>query len=115
MSAALYHRLAPLLTVSSRQAGIDPLTAPRALLQALPGIDPNAVENLLAVRGAYRVAPRQLMPQAARFFVDSPRDAVRISATANAAGVVATRSAVVRLMLGARPPYRILEWQPDPS
>jgi general secretion pathway protein K len=115
MPVALYRRLAPLLTVYSRQAGIDPLTAPHEILLALPGSDPGAVAALLAARADYPAAPRQLLPQAARFFVDSPRDAVQIVATANAGGVVAERRAIVRILHGARPPYRILEWQPGPS
>lgn len=112
MSAELFHRLASLTTVNSRQAGIDPLTAPRAVLLALPGADPRAVESLLGAPAEYRSAARQLLPQAARFFAESPRDVVRIVARAAAGGVVAERSASVRLLRGARPPFLILEWQP---
>lgn len=46
----LYRRVAPLLTVFSWQDGLDPLTARPELLEALPGITPGQVEQLLAAR-----------------------------------------------------------------
>jgi len=115
MPVALFRRLASLTTVNSRQAGIDPQTAPRSVLLALPGAEPSAVESFLGVRAEYRTAARQLLPQAARFFAEGPHDVVRIAARAEAGGVVAERSASVRLLRGARPPFLILDWQPGRS
>ena len=111
MPSELFHRLAPLTTVNSRQAGIDPVTAPRSVLLALPGADPRAVDSLLGVRAAVGSAAQQLLPQSSRFFAESPHDVVRILARAEAGGVVAERSASVRLARGARPPFLILDWQ----
>lgn len=39
MNAELFRRVAPLLTVHSGQAGIDPVVADTRLLRALPGVD----------------------------------------------------------------------------
>ena len=40
MSADLYRKLAPALTVHSRQPGVNTAVAPYAVLQALPGVSP---------------------------------------------------------------------------
>jgi general secretion pathway protein K len=50
MTATLYQRLEPWITVHSRQAGIDPHTAPAELLRRLPGISAIEVENYLQAR-----------------------------------------------------------------
>lgn len=111
MPDELYHRLLGLMTVSSRQYGIDPRTAPPEILYALPGLDPQRVAESIALRASSPDAPRRLLAPAARFFAASPRDAVAISAVASLSGITAERRAIVRLARGAVPPYRILEWQ----
>lgn len=50
MTPALYASLEGSLTVDSHQAGVNVAVAPRAVLLALPGATPEAVDNYLAVR-----------------------------------------------------------------
>lgn len=57
MTAALYQRLEPWITVHSRQAGIDPLTASAELLRRLPEISAIEVENYLQARAERAVEP----------------------------------------------------------
>lgn len=52
MTADLYRRAAPALTVHSGRPGIDPAAAPRTALLALPGIEAAEVEALLEARAA---------------------------------------------------------------
>lgn len=79
---ALARRLRPWITVHSGQAGLDPQSAPAALAADLP-------------------APVKM---------DSRRNAVRISAQASVDGVVAWRTADVRLTRQGVLPYRVLTW-----
>jgi general secretion pathway protein K len=48
MTEALYRRVRPHVTVHAAADGFDPTRATRAVLEALPGITPAAVERLLA-------------------------------------------------------------------
>ena len=52
MTRDLYARVAPLLTVHSGRTGIDPRTASRAALLALPGVSIIEVDTLLAARAS---------------------------------------------------------------
>jgi general secretion pathway protein K len=49
MTEELYTRLRPHVTVHAGSDGFDPTRATRAVLEALPGITPQAVERLLAI------------------------------------------------------------------
>ena len=50
MTPAIYARIAGSVTVYSRQAGVNPLTASREVLLALPNADPATVDAYLATR-----------------------------------------------------------------
>lgn len=50
VTAALYQALEPLLTLSSRQQGLDPAKAPREALLAIPGANEEIVDQYLASR-----------------------------------------------------------------
>jgi len=50
MTDAVFLRLEPALTVYSQNRGVDVATAPPAALRALPGMDANAVDQLLRTR-----------------------------------------------------------------
>lgn len=54
ITAARYRRLAPWVTVHSRQPGVDPATAPAEVLKAVPGTDPNAIDHFIALRVDHR-------------------------------------------------------------
>ncbi len=116
VSPDLYRRLAPLVGLWSRQAGIDPSTAPAVVLAALPGADPDEVRRAVARRErepGFRPLLRGLEP----YLADSRGDAVVIAAMAQVPGGTATRRAAVRLALAAEPGqapgFRILDWDDD--
>ena len=50
MTAELYRRVAPFLTVYSSRSSVDPMVAPAEVLLAVPGIVPEQVDYLLALR-----------------------------------------------------------------
>ena len=50
MTPSLYKRLEPVLTIHSRQNGINPLMASREALLALPGLDEKTVSEYLLLR-----------------------------------------------------------------
>jgi general secretion pathway protein K len=47
MTRALYDRVLPYVTVYSGAEGVDPMRAPRTVLEALPGMTPELIEQLL--------------------------------------------------------------------
>jgi general secretion pathway protein K len=96
MSPELYQRVAPWVTVYTRQAGIDPRASPPELLLALPGISPEVLEALK--RGKKDVIDR--ISQSAGFPVASGSNAavgVRALARLNSGGM-----AGVNVVLGRR-------------
>lgn len=98
MTRALYERVAPALTVYSGQSGIDPRTAPREVLLALPGVDSNAVEALLATRAEAGQAALLELPGAADYLSRSRRQVFTVRAEAKTAGGgIFVRQAVVQL------------------
>ncbi|MEE4379662.1 MAG: hypothetical protein V2J55_19415 [Candidatus Competibacteraceae bacterium] len=50
ITAAVYHKLAPWLTVHAYQPGVDPTIASATVLRAMPGVDPAAVDEYIAAR-----------------------------------------------------------------
>ncbi|GGF36508.1 hypothetical protein GCM10011611_48730 [Aliidongia dinghuensis] len=110
VSQDLYDRLRPAVTVYSESRHIDPASAPRLVLLALPDMTPVSADAILAARPATGGQPRPDLPAAARAFIGGgdPR-AVTITATVDHL----TRRAVVSLTGRANQPYQILEWRQD--
>ena len=52
MTADLYERLAPLVTIHAQARFVDPATAPPALLRALPGFNAGRINEIMARREA---------------------------------------------------------------
>jgi general secretion pathway protein K len=69
MRPELYRRLVPLITVHSRQPGINPLVASREVLLAVPGLTGEIVDDYIARRDAALAAgqPPPTLPQAGAF------------------------------------------------
>ena len=69
MRPELYRRLVPLITVHSRQPGINPLVAGREVLLAVPGLTTEIVDDYIARRDAALAAgePPPSLPQAGAF------------------------------------------------
>lgn len=105
MTAASFARIAPAVTVYTNQPGIDRATAPLEALGALPGMDREKADAIVAAR-----APALAMvqtPRSGRAFT------IRVEiATADSEFV---REAVVRFVENARLPYWVLKWDRGPA
>ncbi len=114
MTPDVYGKVAPALTVHSRRPGIDPETAPREVLDALPGVVAAEIEAFLAGRESApeggAIVTRSLIGvesfmSRSRKRIYSLRAEVR-----TASGAVFVREAVVQLTRAPRSPYRFLAW-----
>lgn len=114
MRPDLYRRIAPLVTVFSRQAGVTTNTAERDVLLAIPGLTPEIVDAYIARREEARAtgAPLPLFPEAGAFaappssLVASVRSEARLDD-----GAVFVREAVALLRSVPRKPVTFLAWR----
>ena len=129
MPRGLVERLRPVVTVHTRSPQIDPMTAPRLALLALPGLDPARVDAFLAERdqrfsetdqsagaGPVRL-PLHLLAGAERYLSRARARVYTILAEGRTdGGVAAFRQAVVRTSASAssRTPYLLLAWADEP-
>jgi general secretion pathway protein K len=60
MTPALYQRIAGLITVYSRQSGVNVTIAPREVLLAIPGLTPEQIDAYVTQREAARAAKQPL-------------------------------------------------------
>ena len=113
VTPAIYTRVADSLTVHSRQAGINPLTASRNVLLALPNATPEVVDAYLAQRGEALKANQAPPPfPLAQAFSAGAGGIWRVRAVATLPdGVTFAREAVVRPSGDARRPLLTLSWQ----
>jgi general secretion pathway protein K len=112
MTSDLYARVAPSLTVFSRQAGINPQTASRDVLLALPAATADTVDAYLQTRQDAMAArlPVPFFPPAQAFGVGAVA-VWRIRAEATLPdGVTFVREAVLRPVADARRPIIALAW-----
>lgn len=114
MSPELYRRLAPALTVYSRQPGVNASIAPREVLLAIPGVNPALVEQFLQQRRDAFATSQKAPPfaAAAAFLAMStgvPVYSVRSEARM-ADGGVFVREAVARLTQDPKRPVTVLAW-----
>ncbi len=114
ITAALFRRIAPFVTVYSHSSAIDPLTAPLDVLESLQELNPRAVQALVTARAA--AAP---IPGTLPMLNDPDGTAPRVTATTltirsqgtTASGTSFIREAVVTLTGDARDEFRILAWR----
>ncbi len=126
VTMAVYARIAPAVTVYSRRPGVNPATAPLAALMALPGVDEASMESIIAgrisledetatSRGAsgFGAAVALIPSDARRYLSGGISNVYTISAraTLNQGGVY-VQEAVVELIPGGDPPWRIHAWRP---
>jgi general secretion pathway protein K len=111
----LYRRLAPLVTVFSGSAAIDPRLAPRDVLRAVPILSEGFVDGYVGRRGLERDGAGaeglgELRDR--RFFAVSTGRTFAISAHATtASGARHSAEMVVRLTYRADQPYAVLAWR----
>lgn len=122
----LWELVADAVTVHSRRPGINPIFAPKLALLALPGMDDDTADEIIAARtesasGDDAPAQRQriaeilqFMPQEARRYLaggSSNVYAVRARAVVPE-GAVHVLEAVIEPAPGNKPPWRVHEWRP---
>lgn len=116
MRPQLVAALAPLVTVFGNET-VNPLTAPEAVLAALPGVDPARLAAFLSAR-ATAADPKQLatsLGAAQAFVAIKPPQAVAVHLAAVVAdGYAADAQAVIVCLPKDRQPYRVLSWTPVP-
>ena len=116
MTAQLYYRVAPLMTVYSQSPGVDPNTAPRDVLLALPNADPNDIDNFLAARATQGQGGLPLVPPLSlgRYFSAEQSGTVTIRAHATTdTGAVFVRQATVTLQDNGSQPFVTQMWRQE--
>lgn len=125
ITTALWNRVAPVVTIYSRRPGINPSTAPRLAMIAIPGIDETIADEIIVAReetvndptlgpsvGAVNLA--SLIPASARRYTTGGKTnvfVIRSRATLTGGGEYA-QQAVIELALRSTPPWRIHAWRP---
>jgi general secretion pathway protein K len=106
----LFEQIAPSLTVYSGQPRVNPLTAPRDVLLAMPGAAPAEIDRLLAMRRSETTSPS--FAGADSYLGQSQARVVSIRAAGETdSGSVFVRETVVTLLRNPVEPYRILTWR----
>jgi general secretion pathway protein K len=129
----VYQRLASLVTVYSWAPQVDPMTASRDVLRAIPGLDASAIDTFVAAREslyAFEDAggeggdapprlPLELLSPGARYLSRADSRVYTVDAEGEIGnGARASRRAVVQLTGDTRRPFAILAWFdsiPDPQ
>jgi general secretion pathway protein K len=118
MTRTIYDRLRPFMTVYAQSAHVNPATAPREVLLAIPGISPALVALVLAARNRGQAdLPSVAMPDlaGARQFL-AVLDARTVTITAEVVAEPGTdflREAVAAATSDPYHPFRVLEWRQD--
>jgi general secretion pathway protein K len=112
VTSDIYARLVRITTVYSRQPGINPLTASREVLLALPNATPESVDAYLLQRSAAIAAKLPLPPfPPAQAYLSGPIPVWRVRAEASLAdGVTFAREAVLRPSGDPARPLIVLAW-----
>ncbi len=113
MTPALYQRLAPLITIYSRQPGINSQIASREVLRALPGVLDAQIDDFLARREAARNAKQPIPTLQSPFassFANLVVTQIRVEARAED-GASFVREAIVQRLPNPKRSYTFLRWQ----
>jgi general secretion pathway protein K len=122
VDADAYAQLAPWVTVYSWAPQVDPMTAPRQVLLAIPGLDPGSVDRFIAAREASYASqladdgesvrlPLELLSPGARYLSRADSKVYTVDAVGEQrGGTRASRRAVIQLTGDTRKPYMIVAW-----
>jgi general secretion pathway protein K len=115
MRPEVYQRIAPMITVYSRQAGVNPHLAQRPVLLAIPGVTPEQVDLFLAEREAAKKENRSppIFTAAGPYasYAQTAAATIRVD-VAFEGGVVVSREAVAMLTPQfPRRPFTYLAWR----
>jgi general secretion pathway protein K len=114
MTRSLREQILPFVTVHSRRARIDPLTAPREVLQSVPGVDQVELQTFLEARTRLGRVIGGLPPlqSATRYTAHGALQAVTVRAEGRIPnGVSFVREAVIAIGRTAGVPYTVLAWR----
>ncbi len=122
VDSQVYARLAPWLTVYSWAPQVDPMTAPRTVLLAVPGLDAGQVDDFIAARQAFYASraagggersrlPVELLSAGARYLSRAESRVYTVEAQGElSGGTRASRRAVIQLTGDARKPFFVVAW-----
>lgn len=113
MRPEVFHRIAPSITVYSRQPGVNVQAATRDVLLAIPGVTPEAVDDYIARREDARAngQPLPQFPQAGGF---ASGNSLVLSVTSEARledGTFFSREAVALMRPAPRKPVTFVAWR----
>jgi general secretion pathway protein K len=109
LDEARYARIAPSVTVHSGRKSINPLTAPRSVLLAVPGASERDVDSWLVMR-TEEAEPRR--PAVDPYHSRTHAQAVSITAVGEtASGTRFVREAIVVITRNSAQPWRVLSWR----
>jgi general secretion pathway protein K len=115
MRPEAYQRIAPMITVFSRQSGVNVHLAARDVLLAIPNVTPEQVDAFIAERDAARADKRvpPIFPAAGAYASYSPSSAVTVRADVRLDDAIfVSREAVVLVTPQyVRRPYAFLAWR----
>ncbi len=115
MPAGVYQRIAPMITVYSRQSGVNPQLARRAVLLAIPGVTAEAVDFFLTERDAAAVEGRMapIFTAAGAYASYAQTGAATIRADVQVDDVVVVSREAVAMLSPQYPrrPYTLLAWR----
>jgi general secretion pathway protein K len=117
MRPEIYRRLAPSITVFSRQGGVNTTIAGREVLLAIPGITSEVVDQFIARRDDARKQnlPLPMLPQAASFSASNSMIATIRAESRLDDGVVFAREAVAIMRPVPRKPVTFVAWRETTS
>lgn len=116
MDAEMVRRLSEFVTVHSGRPRLDPLTASREALLAIPDIDEESVDRFLEERAiraqeGLPFTPVDQLVGGRRYLATTRATVYTVEAEGQTTdGVVVNRKAVVRVSRSRRRPYLILAW-----
>ena len=113
MRPDVYRRMAPSITVFSRQPGVNPQLASRAVLLAIPGLNAEMVDQYIERREDARKQGQALpsLPQAAAYTTGNTMVATIRAQARLEDGAVFTREAVALLRPVPRKPVTFVAWR----
>ena len=113
MRPEIYRRLAPSITVHSRQPGVNPQVASREVLLAIPGLTTEVVDDYIARRDAARAKgdPLPTLPLAGAY-ASGASSVINVRSVARPEdGTVFSREAVALLRPIPRKPVSFVAWR----
>jgi len=113
MTRSLFDRIAPFVTVYSRNPRVNPLTAALPVLAGVPGMTQAEIQDFVAARSQPSTIGNALalLRGGIRYLSDQPLQVITIRADATTEnGARFVRSAIVALGTN-RAPYRFLAWE----